>query len=210
MRRFRPAFDQLESKTLSTVVFIFNGNAFAAAKPSALTHAAAAQLIRDGDRPIELASPAMTSANAFYELADSVRVRSGGQAIALVGFSAGGSLAMRLAGQPGLNVEAVMNYYGSPDLRAWINYHRGDHFYQYVASHVRLTGSVIDLLSGPSQSRAFVVSAFGLRDGNVVSTMSAASFDSDFHQGQVFYYEGPHGVGFRACLPAWDAFLAHL
>ena len=54
------------------------------------------------------------------------------------------------------------------------------------------------------------MSAFGLADHNVVSSVSTASFDSDFQHGQVFYYQGPHGVTINADLPAFDAFLARL
>ena len=46
---------------------------------------------------------------------------------------------MRLAGQPGLNVKAVMDYYGPPDLNAWFASHGHDHYYQYVTSHVHVT-----------------------------------------------------------------------
>ena len=68
---------------------------------------------------------------------------SHGQPIGLVGFSAGGALAMRLAGQPGLNVKSVMDYYGPPDLNAWIASHGHDHYYQYVTSHVHLTRGLV-------------------------------------------------------------------
>ena len=33
---------------------------------------------------------------------------------------------MRLARLPGLNVKAVLNFYGPPDLGAWLAQHRGD------------------------------------------------------------------------------------
>jgi hypothetical protein len=36
MRRFHPSIDELESRTLRTMVFIFNGNAYAEAKPDIL------------------------------------------------------------------------------------------------------------------------------------------------------------------------------
>ena len=42
-----------------------------------------------------------------------------------MGFSAGGALAMRLAGVPGLRVQAVMSFFGVPDLRVWLNEHHG-------------------------------------------------------------------------------------
>ena len=51
---------------LPTLVFVFNGNAFAAAKPDqAQTQLAAQQLIKHGDRAIQLATPAMDSPSRF-------------------------------------------------------------------------------------------------------------------------------------------------
>jgi len=92
----------------------------------------------------------------------------------------------------------------------WLNYHRGDHFYEYVATHVHLDSGVIALLSGPSMSKAFVVSAFGLEDHNSVSSVSTASFNRDFQHGQVFDYPGPHGVTLYADYAAFEDFLSHL
>ena len=142
-------------------------------------------------RPIQVSTPAMDGPGVFYHLANYLRTVSHGQPIGLLGFSAGGALAMRLAGQPGLNVTAVMNYYGPPDLEDWIAHHGDDFYYRYVASHVHLTSGIVDLLSGPSTSDAYFVNAFGLRDRNVVSSVSTASFHKDFQHGQVYTYHGP-------------------
>ena len=138
---------------------------------------AAAQLARAGDQPIQVSTPALNGPAAFYRIANYVRTVSQGQPIGLMGFSAGGALAMRLAGQPGLNVTAVMNYYGPPDLNAWIASHHNDFYYRYVASHVHLTSAVEKLLSGPSTSNAYFVGrvrAQGPRGS--IATVSTASF----------------------------------
>ena len=152
MRRFRPEVEACEPRACPTMVFIFPGNALAAASPDLPTQLAADRLLRDGDEPIQVSTPALNGPDAFYRIAAYVRTVSQGQPIGLMGFSAGGALAMRLAGQPGLNVTSVMNYYGPPDLNAWIASHHNDFYYRYVASHVHLTGAVKDLLSGPSPS----------------------------------------------------------
>jgi hypothetical protein len=195
---------------LPTLVFVFNGNAFAESKPNLTTQLAADQLMRHGDQAVQLATPAMDSAGAFYQLARQIRAISQGQPIGLMGFSAGGALAMRLSDLPGLNVKAVMNYYGPPDFRDWLHYHHGDRFYKYVTTHVQVTPGFVALMSGPSDTNAFIVSAFGLHDGNIVSSMSTASLNRDFQHSQAYYYPGPHGVTLYACLPAFGDFLSHL
>ena len=195
---------------LPTLVFVFGGNAFAESKPDRTTQLAAAQLAQHGDRAIQLTTPAMNGPGAFYQLASTIRGISRGRPIGLMGFSAGGSLAMRLAGLPRLNVTSVMNYYGPPDFRDWLNYHRGDHFYQYVTTHVRVTPGFVKLMSGASDTRTYIVNAFGLHDHNVVSSVSTASFSKDFQHGQVYYYLGPHGVNLSACYSAFQVFLSHL
>jgi dienelactone hydrolase len=211
MRNFRPSWQELESRTSLSLVFVFSGAALAAAKPDAKqTGLAAQQLDIHGDRAIQLATPAMSSPGDFYQVADEIRVLSKGQPIGLMGFSAGGALAMRLSSIPSLNVQAVMNYYGPPDLQEWLDYHRGDVDYNYVTSHVQLTPGIINLFSGPSASTAFIVNAFGLEDTNVVASQSAASFERDFHDGQVFYYPGRHEVTLFADYHAFKDFLSHL
>jgi hypothetical protein len=210
MRRFRPEVAPCESRVHPTLVFIFPGNALAAASPDVPTQTAAQRLIREGDQAIQVNTPALNGPGAFYRIANFVRTVSRGQPIGLMGFSAGGALAMRLAGQPGLNVTSVMDYYGPPDLNAWIASHRGDYYYRYVASHVHLTGAVENLLSGPSTSNAYFVGAFGLHDANVIASVSAKSFQKDFQHGQVYYYPGPHGVTLYADYAAFQDFLDHL
>ena len=211
MKPFHPSCRTVRAPDASDLGLRLQRQAFAAAKPDKVhTQLAAQQLIEHGDRAIQLATPAMDSPAAFYQLADEILALSKGQPIGLMGFSAGGSLAMRLSGVPELNVKAVMSYYGPPDLRDWLNYHHGDRFYNYVTSHVHFDTGIIDLLSGPSTSTAFIVSAFGLEDHNIVSSVSTASFDRDFQHGQVFDYPGPHGVTLFADYPAFKDFLSHL
>jgi hypothetical protein len=210
MKRFQPTCEPFEPRMLPTLVFVFGGNAFAESKPDRTTQLAAAQLARHGDRAIQLTTPAMNGPGAFYQLASTIRGISRGRPIGLMGFSAGGALAMRLAGLPGLNVKAVMNYYGPPDFRDWLDYHRGDRFFQYVTTHVTVTPGFVSLMSGPSTTQAHIVNAFGTRDANIVSSLSTASFQRDFGQGTVFTYPGPHGVSLFSCRPAFWDFLAHL
>jgi hypothetical protein len=211
MKRFHPSIERLEPRMLQTLVFIFNGNGFAAAQPNfQQTQFASEQLIMHGDRAVQMATPAMNSPSAFYQLADEIRAISKGQPIGLMGFSAGGALAMRLAGVPELNVRAVMSYYGPPDLGDWLNYHHGDRFYQWVTSHVHFDKGIINLLSGVCTSNAYIVSAFGLRDQNIVSSVSTASFDRDFPGGHVYYYNGPHGVTLYADYSAFQDFVSRV
>ncbi len=210
MRRFRPEVEPCESRVYPTLVFIFPGNALAAASPNFVTQTAADRLIRNGDQAIQVSTPALDGPGAFYRIAQFVRTVSQGQPIGLMGFSAGGALALRLAGQPGLNVQSVMDYYGPPDLDAWLASHGHDSYYQYVTSHVHLTGAVDQLLSGPSTSKAYFVAAFGLADRNVQAAVSTASFHQDFANGQVYDYPGPHGVTLYADYAAFQDFLDHL
>jgi hypothetical protein len=211
MKRFHPSFDQCESRILPTLVFVFNGNGFAKSWPDAAhTQLAARELLAHGDRAVQLATPAMSSPADFNRLAAAILGISKGRSIGLMGFSAGGTLAMRLSQITKLHATAVMNYYGPPDLADWLDYHRGDRFYSHVVTHVQLSRRIITLLSGPSTSTAFIVSAFGLNDHNIVSSVSTASFNRDFMHGEVFTYAGPHGVTLKADLPAFSAFLSHL
>jgi Dienelactone hydrolase family len=196
---------------LPTLVFVFNGNAFAAAQPDAEhTGLAARELAEHGDRAVQMATPAMEDPGDFYELADEIRAISKGQPIGLLGFSAGGALAMRLAAIPELHVQAALSYYGPPDLRDWLIQHKGDSHYRHVLSHVQFDRGIIDLLSGVSTSDAYIIDAFGLEDTTVVSSTSTVSFEQDFPDGHIFYYDGTHGVSMKACYPAFEDFLAHL
>jgi surfactin synthase thioesterase subunit len=211
MKRMRkPVVEQLETKLLPTPVFVFNGNGFAEATPNQLTQNAADILAAHGDRAVQLATPAMNGPAAFYQLANEIRSISKGQPIGLMGFSAGGTLALRLASLPGLNVRAAVSYYGPPDLSAWLSYHKGDRFYAKVTSDTHFNKGIIKLLSGVSGSNARLIDAFGLRDHNVVSSFSSAVFRRDFPLGQVYFYPGPHGVGAKAQPAALADFLTHL
>jgi dienelactone hydrolase len=205
-----PGFDGCEERTLSTLVFVLNGNAFDTAKPNALTADAAAVLQKAGDQALQLTTPVMATPGAFQSVVDQIKHLSHGKPIGIVGFSAGGSLAVRLAGAPGLNVAAALDYYGPPDLQDWLSFHRGDRFYDYVVSRVPFTRGIIDLLSGPSTTSADVVGAFGLHDHNVVASLSAAGLNKDYPQGHLYFYPGPHGVSITASRPALNDFLAHL
>jgi dienelactone hydrolase len=196
---------------LPTLVFVFNGNGFAAAQPDGVhTGVAAFYLAENGDRAIQMATPAMASPSDFYGFAAEIRAISKGQPIGLMGFSAGGALAMRLATIPQLNVQAALSYYGPPDLKNWLTEHRGDAHYQRVVSHVQFDPGIINLLSGVAHSHAHIIDVFGLKDTTVVAGTSTVSFERDFPDGDDFYYPGPHGVTMKACYPAFEDFLAHL
>ena len=73
MRRFRPAVEQCESRICPTLVFIFSGNALAAASTDYRTQIAADQLARHGDQPIQVSTPALNGPGAFYHIADYIR-----------------------------------------------------------------------------------------------------------------------------------------
>jgi hypothetical protein len=211
MRRFCPLFERCEQRMLPTLVFVFNGNAFAEAKPDAEHTGLAAQELGDnGDQAVQMTTPAMEDPADFYELAGEIRAISKGQPIGLMGFSAGGALAMRLSAIPQLHVQAALSYYGPPDLKDWLIEHKGDQHYRNVLSHVQFDPGIIDLLSGVSTSDAYIIDAFGLEDRTVVSGESTISFEQDFPNGHVFYYDGTHGVTLKASYAAFDDFLAHL
>jgi hypothetical protein len=211
MKRFRPSLEACEHRMLPTLVFVFNGNGFAEAKPDAEhTGLAAQELLHNGDRAVQMATPAMEDPADFYELADEIHAISKGQPIGLMGFSAGGALALRLSAVPQLNVQAALSYYGPPDLRDWLIEHKGDEHYHNVLSHVQFDPGIIDLLSGVSTSDAYSIDAFGDEDKTVVSAESTVSFEQDFPNGHIFYYEGTHGVTLKASYPAFESFLSHL
>ncbi len=208
--RFVPGVEAVEGRTLSTLVFILNGNAFSPAGPNSLTADAASVLAAAGQRPVQLSYPTIATAGAVRALANQIRAMGHGQPIGLVGFSAGGALAMRLSADPSLHVTAVLNDYGPPDLRDYFQFHGRDRFATYVRSHVPFTQGGIAALSGPSPSTAYIASAFGLRDQNVTASQSAASFADDFTNGHVYTYPGGHGASITASRPALQDFLAHL
>jgi hypothetical protein len=211
MRQFQPSFEQFESRFLPTLVFIFDGNAFAEAKPNQqLTQTAAQQLMALDDHAVQMTTPAMTSPAAFYQVAAQIQKTSKGQPIGLLGFSAGGTLALRLSSIAGLNVRAALSYYGPPDFADWLNFHRGDRFYRKVTSMTHFSAGIVKLLSGVSYSNAQVIDVFGMRDKNVVSSQSTASFYRDFPDGRVYHFSGGHGVNIYADYPAFKDFVSHL
>jgi hypothetical protein len=115
-----------------------------------------------------------------------------------------------LAGIAKLHVQAVLSYYGPPDLRDWLAYHHGDRYYRCVTGHVDFDPGIIDILSGVSDSKSYIIDALGEHDHNVVASMSTASFDHDFPDGHLYYYDGPHEVSLYADYPAFEDFLSHL
>ncbi|MGO9600532.1 MAG: hypothetical protein ACLP7Q_21320 [Isosphaeraceae bacterium] len=209
-RRLRPCPEPLESRTLATLVFVLNGNAYAGASPSIQTRVAAADLARRGDRAIQISYPDMNSVGAFDQLAGQIRQISRGKPIGLIGFSAGGTLALRLSQFSSLKVKSVLDFYGPPDLANWLSQHRGDFHARHVLSNINSNQKFVNAMSGPGTTTAYIVSAFGTTDTTVSAAPSAASLQRDFPSAKVYYYGGPHGVTIRACYAAYQDFLNHL
>ena len=205
-----PSFEQCEERVLNTLVFVLNGNAYSAASPSILTANAAQVLRQAGQQAVQLAYPSMATPAAFYGLEHRIKSLSHGQPIGIVGFSAGGSLAVRIATDKALHVVSVLDYYGPPDLNDYFRYHKSDRFSQYILGHVPFTRGAINLLSGPIATDVHVVGAFGLRDANVVASQSTASLQRDLPEASIYTYAGPHGVGINASRPALNEFLVNL
>ena len=203
-------FDPCEDRTLTTLIFVFNGNAFAAAGPNPLTASAARVLQGAGNQVVQLSNPALSTPGAFSEVVRQVASVSHGQPIGIVGFSAGGALAARLSSVASLRVVAALDYYGPPDLRDYLHYHHGDQYARYVLGHASPSPAGIDLLSGPSHSSAHVVGAFGMNDHNVVASESTAGFQRDYPGSRVYYYPGGHGASLDASPSALEDFLNHL
>lgn len=196
---------------MAPLIFVFNGAGFARAKPSVLTADAAHVLQQDaGARVVQLGNPPLGNPGAVYGIARQIASISHGQPVDLLGFSAGGSLALRLAGIPKLHVKDVLALYSPPDVKGYLAFHGRDHFSQYVLGHGHFTPAGLDLLSGPSRTTAHVVAAYGLQDHNVVAGESEASFRQDFPQGDVYEYDGPHGASIGASRDALQDFLVHL
>jgi dienelactone hydrolase len=209
-RRRNLVVEQCEERILNTLVFVLNGNAFSAAIPNSLTANAAEVLGKAGDRAVQLAYPTMATPAAFYGLEQQIKSLSRGQPIGIVGFSAGGSLADRIATDKALDVAAVLDYYGPPDLKDWFRYHGSDRFARYVAGHVHFTHAAMNLFSGPIDTSAHVVAAFGQFDENVVASQSTASFERDLPSASIYTYPGGHGVGIETSRAALAEFLADL
>ena len=195
---------------MCTLIFVLNGASFAAASPSNLTADAAAVLRRAGHRAVQLANPPINTPSAFRALAGSIVKMARGQPVGLVGFSAGGALALRIAATPGLQVNAVLDYYGVPDVRAYLQRHADDRNYRPISGLAPFRPSAVALLSGPLSTSARVVAAFGQRDPNVDAETSSADLLRDDPEAHVYTYPGAHGVGITASRPALDDFLAHL
>ncbi len=208
--RVVPSVERCEGRALTALVFVLNGNAFSAAKPDSLTGEAARVIQAAGHRAVELAYPTIDTPRAYFGLARQIRSMGEGRPIGLVGFSAGGSLAARLSGIASLNVKSVLNYYGPPDMHDWFRAHRHDRFSSYVRGNVAFRKRTLDLLSGPSESRAYVASAFGVYDRNVKANVSEAGQARNFAHGKTYEYQGGHGASILASRPALNDFLAHL
>ncbi len=209
-RRSAPAVESLEQRALTALVFVFNGNSFNVAGPSVLTANAAAILARSGNRVVQLSNPRINSAAELKHLAAGVARLAGGQPVGLVGFSAGGALALRIAALPGVNASAVLDYYGVPDVRDYLSLHSRDHFYRPIAGLAPFSRSVVSLLSGPLQTKAHVVAAFGQSDPHVQAATSSADLHADGPSADIYIYPGGHGVSIDASPSALDDFLAHL
>ena len=206
----RPTVEVCEDRTLMTLVFVLNGASFAATGPGRLTAGAASVLQHAGDRVVQLANPAINSAAAYNALAHRVVKLAHGQTVGLVGFSAGGALALHIATTPGLKVSSVLDYYGVPDVRAYLQRHAGDHVYRPISGLAPFRDSLVSTLSGPIGTSAHVVAAFGEFDPNVRADTSAADLLQDDPGADVYTYPGAHGVAITASPAALDDFLSHL
>ena len=199
--------ERCEDRRLLTMIFVFNGNSFHDAKPNALTANAAAVLGASGNQVIQLATPAINTPGSVAKLATSVAKIAHGQTVGLVGFSAGGALALRIAASPTLKVSAVLDYYGVPDVRAYLTQH---HNTQPIAGLAPFRPKLVARLSGAIATPAHVVAAFGQNDPHVQPLTSAADLRLDDPSADVYTYQGGHGVAITASRPALDDFLAHL
>ena len=209
-RGLKPQFDGCEDRTLCTLVFVLNGASFAATGPNRLTANASAVLQQSGNRVVQLSNGNINSASAYNTLVRSIVRRAHGQAIGLVGFSAGGALALHIAATPGLKVNAVLDYYGVPDVRLYLQRHSSDHNYRPISGLAPFRESAISLLSGSIATSARVVAAFGQFDPNVRADDSSADLLQDNAESHVYVYPGAHGVSITASRAALDDFLSHL
>ena len=128
IRTYCPVIEQCENRSLMTLVFVLNGNGYAQAKPNALTANAAQVLDRAGVQVIQLANPNLSTPTAIHRVARQMASLAHGRPIGIVGFSAGGALAIRLASDNSLVVKDVLDFYGPPDLGAFLANHYGDRF----------------------------------------------------------------------------------
>ena len=191
---------------MTTLVFVFNGASFSASGPNRLTANAVAVLDQAGNRAVQLSNPSINAAS-FEALARKIVTLAHGQTVGLVGFSAGGALALRIAETPGLKVSAVLDYYGVPDVQASLQRHRNN---RPISGLAPFRPSVVSLLSGPVTTAAHVVGAFGQFDPNVRADTSSADLLRDDPNAHVYTYPGGHGVSITASRPALDDFLSRL
>ena len=191
-----------------TLVFVLNGNSFNAARPNSLTANAASVLKAAGDQVVQLSNPTINSTAALAKLEAQVKKMAHGLTVGLVGFSAGGALALHIAATPGLKVSAVLDYYGVPDVRDFLDRHTGTT--NPIAGLAPFRAPIVAALSGPVTTSAHVVGAFGAADPHVNAAASEADLLTDVPDADVFTYAGGHGVAITASRPALDDFLAHL
>ena len=206
--RLNPDFERCEDRALLTLVFVLNGNSFHAAKPNSLTANAASVLKAAGEQVVQLANPKISSPAALQALEAQVVKMAHGQTVGLVGFSAGGALALRIAATSGLKVSSVLDYYGVPDVQAYLNRDTGTT--NPIAGLAPFRAPVVAAFSGPVATSAHVVGAFGAADPHVTAGTSEADLVADDPTADVYTYDGGHGVAITASRPALDDFLAHL
>lgn len=209
-RAFWPSTESCEGRTLSTVIFILNGASFAATGPSPLTAEAAGVLQHGGNRVVQVSYPTINSVTAYHALTRRVVRMARGQEIGLVGFSAGGALALYIAETPDLKVEAVLDFYGVPDVRAYLQRHSTDHFVRPISGLAPFRNSMVSLLSGPITTSTSIIAAFGQFDPHVQADTSKADLLADDPTAHVYTYAGGHGVSIRASRAALDDFLSHV
>jgi dienelactone hydrolase len=210
MRRLIPHVERCEDRCLTTLIFVLNGNGFAAATPNQLTANAAAVLRQAGNQVVQLSNAAINTPAAYNALARKVVKLAHGQAIGLVGFSAGGALALRLAATPGLKVNAVLDYYGVPDIRAYLQRHSVDHNLRPISGLAPFRPPLVALLSGPIATSASVIAAFGAGDPNVRPDASSVDLLRDDPSAHIYTYPAGHGVSITASRPALAGFLRDL
>jgi dienelactone hydrolase len=202
--------EQCEDRCLTTLIVVLNGNGFEAAGPNQLTANAAAVLRQAGNQVVQLSNTTINTPAAYNALARKIVKLAHGQDIGLVGFSAGGALAIHLAATPGLKVNAELDYYGVPDIRAYLQRHSIDHKLRPISGLAPFRPAVVSLLSGPLATSARVIAAFGERDPNVRPDTSSADLLRDDPSAHIYTYAGGHGVSIAASRPALEDFLFDL
>jgi len=202
--------EQCEDRYLTTLIFVLNGNSFAAAKPNQLTANAAAVLRQAGNQVVQLSNATINTPAAYDALARKVVKLAHGHDVGLVGFSAGGALAEHLAATPDLNVKAVLDYYGVPDIRVYLQRHSVDHDLRPILGLAPFRPPLVALLSGPIATSAHVIAAFGARDPHVRPDTSSADLLRDDPSAHIYTYTGGHGVSITASRPALADFLSNV